>query len=152
MVQRERFDLNTTTYRFKMDIKTPDLPSIGRPHLVQISFLWQLMKIICIHHALANGFKFPCRTLTLDNCRVPYNLSPFVETRLSTFITSIIISPLQSAQLQRLTLKFSHNYWIWIYQVPLIYFLFHPFITVVNHNNSRHIYQLEESLTLFSLI
>ena len=110
------------------------------------------MKTICIHNSTPNGIWHPHRTLSLTYFRVPSNLSPSVKTNLSTFVTSIMISPLHSAQLQIPALKFSHHYCIWIYQVPWMYFFFQPLITAFNHHDSIHTYHLGESFTLLSPI
>ena len=108
------------------------------------------MKTICIHYEISNEFWNPHRKLNLNHFRVSFNISPSVDTKLSTFATSIMIYSLHSVCLQKPILKFSHNYWICTDQVPLISFLSHPLITAFTRHASRHGDHLVESLTLLS--
>ena len=92
----------------------------------QIPFLWQPMKIIRIYHAFSNRFWHTHRTLSLYHCNFPSNILPSVDTKLSNISTYIMIYLLQSVQMQRPTLSFSHHSCIWIDKFHFLYFFVPP--------------------------
>ena len=151
MVQRENFDQCPTISRFRMNIKYPNSPPIESSPGKTI-FLRQITKIICNHIALDNGTWYLHRTFSLDHFRVTSNISLSFDIKLSTSATYIMVSPLHSVQMQIITLKLYHTYWICIHQVPFTPFLFYSFITYFTCHVSRCTYQLGESFSHFSPI